>query len=232
MNDDSRPVSLLYTAERRPVLRVASPTEFLSRRAALSLNASACRDVCQCTRPVIRGSAARLFRSTRRRNQVAINRCRPESRRKDCLLRTECHILRCHRRSYAHLDIGDVPMAGTQKGFASIDDYIAALPADSQLVVAQVRALVHDTVRGVTERISYDIPTFDLNGQPLVYFGAWKKHIGLYPATGRVVAHFGDEFAPYTLGKGTIQFPLNKPMPMALIKRIIEFRASEVRSAG
>ena len=98
--------------------------------------------------------------------------------------------------------------------------------------MAQIRALVHDTVRGVTERISYDIPTFDLNGQPVVYFGVWKRHIGLYPATGRVVAHFGDEFAPDRLGKGTIQFPLNHPMPIERIRRIIEFRASEVRSAG
>ena len=123
-------------------------------------------------------------------------------------------------------------MAGSKKGFASIDDYIASLPKESQAVAAQLRALVHDTVRGLSERISYDMPTFDLKGQPLIYFGVWKKHIGLYPATGRVVAHFGDEFAPYKLGPGTIQFPLDTPMPMDLIRRIIEFRASELRSAG
>ena len=123
-------------------------------------------------------------------------------------------------------------MAGTKKGFASIDDYIAALPPESQRVAAALRALVHDTVGGVTERISYDMPTFDLKGQPLIYFGAWKKHIGLYPATGRVVAHFSDEFAAYKLGPGTIQFPLNAPMPMELIRRIVAFRASELKLAG
>ena len=123
-------------------------------------------------------------------------------------------------------------MAGSKKGFASVDDYIASLPNSSQAVAAQLRALIRSTVPGVSERISYDMPTFDLKGQPLIYFGVWKKHIGLYPATGRVVAHFGDEFAPYKLGLGTIQFPLDKPMPMDLIRRIIEFRASELRSAG
>ena len=120
----------------------------------------------------------------------------------------------------------------TKSKFGSIDDYIAALPPESRIVASQLRALIHDTVSGLTERISYDMPTFDLKGQPLIYFGAWKKHIGFYPATGRVVAHFGNEFAPYKLGPGTIQFPLNAPMPMELIRRIIAFRASELKSAG
>ena len=123
-------------------------------------------------------------------------------------------------------------MAGSKKGFASIDDYIASLPKESQAVAARLRALIRDTVHGVSERVSYDMPTFDLKGQPMIYFGVWKKHISLYPATGRVVAHFGAEFAPYKLGPGTIQFPLDKPLPMDLIRRIIEFRASELRSAG
>jgi uncharacterized protein YdhG (YjbR/CyaY superfamily) len=116
--------------------------------------------------------------------------------------------------------------------FSDIDDYIASLSPASQAAAARLRALVHETVPGVTERISYDMPTFDLTGQPMIYFGVWKKHIGFYPATGRVIAHFGDEFAPYVLGKGTIQFPLDKPLPVDLIRRIIEFRANEVRTAG
>ena len=120
----------------------------------------------------------------------------------------------------------------TKSKFGSIDDYIAALPPESRIVASHLRALIHDTVSGLTERISYDMPTFDLEGQPLIYFGAWKNHIGFYPATGRVVAHFGNEFAPYKLGPGTIQFPLNAPMPMELIRRIIAFRASELKSAG
>jgi uncharacterized protein YdhG (YjbR/CyaY superfamily) len=120
----------------------------------------------------------------------------------------------------------------TKRKFSSVDEYIAALPSTSQAASRQLRALVHDTVPGVTERISYDMPTFDLKGQPMIYFGAWKKHIGFYPATGRVVAHFGEEFAPYKLGPGTIQFPLDEPLPLDLIRRIIAFRATEVRTAG
>jgi uncharacterized protein YdhG (YjbR/CyaY superfamily) len=114
----------------------------------------------------------------------------------------------------------------------SIDAYIAALPDGAKPVATELRALIHATARGATERISYDMPTFDLKGQPLIYFGVWKKHIGIYPATGRMVARFGDSFAPYTLGKGTIQFPLNAPMPLDLIRQIVAFRVSEVESAG
>ena len=123
-------------------------------------------------------------------------------------------------------------MSAAQRKPTSIDAYIAALSPESQPVATALRDLINASVRGVTERISYDMPTFDLKGQPLVYFGVWKKHVGFYPATGRMVAHFGDAFAPYTLGKGTIQFPLNQPMPVELIRKIIAFRESEVRSAG
>ena len=123
-------------------------------------------------------------------------------------------------------------MGAGQRKPTSIDAYIAALSPESQPVAIALRDLINATAGGVTERISYDMPTFDLKGQPLIYFGVWKKHVGFYPATGRMVAHFGDAFASYTLGKGTIQFPLNKPMPVELIRQIVAFRVSEIESAG
>jgi uncharacterized protein YdhG (YjbR/CyaY superfamily) len=111
----------------------------------------------------------------------------------------------------------------------TIDEYIAGLPAETQQVLEEIRRLVREAVPGVTERISYGMPTFDLNGRYLIYVGAWKKHIGLYPLTDGVARTFAEELKPYKMsGKGTVQFPLGKPMPLELIRRILEFRACEV----
>ena len=111
---------------------------------------------------------------------------------------------------------------------SSIDEYIAGFPPETQKVLEELRALIRATAPNVTEKISYAIPTFDLNGQYLVYFGAWKKHIGLYPITGGVAEAFKEELKPYKSGKGSVQLPLGQPMPMDLIRRIIEFRVKEV----
>lgn len=78
------------------------------------------------------------------------------------------------------------------------------------------------------EGISYKIPTYKLHGGPVLYFAGWKQHCSLYPATERVVAAFRDELAPYEVNKGTIRFPLCKPVPVKLIGRIAKFRAKEI----
>jgi uncharacterized protein YdhG (YjbR/CyaY superfamily) len=110
----------------------------------------------------------------------------------------------------------------------SIDAYVAAFPPETQKVLAELRDLAKATAPGVTEKISYAIPTFELNGQYLVYFAAWKKHIGFYPITGTVAAAFADEIKPYKRRKGSGPFPLAQPMPTDLIRRIVEFRVGEV----
>ena len=110
----------------------------------------------------------------------------------------------------------------------SVDEYIAGFPPETRRVLEEVRALVRQTVPGVTERISYAIPTFELEGRYVVYFGGWKKHIGLYPISDRLAEALGDELLPYRRGKGSVRFPLSRPMPWDLIRRIVEFRRDEV----
>jgi uncharacterized protein YdhG (YjbR/CyaY superfamily) len=110
----------------------------------------------------------------------------------------------------------------------SIDGYIAAFPPETQKVLKELRALIKSAAPGVTERISYGMPTFDLNGHYLVYVAAWKKHIGFYPVTAAVTRALKEEIKPYMSGKGSLQFPLGKPMPAKLIRRIVKLRVKEV----
>jgi uncharacterized protein YdhG (YjbR/CyaY superfamily) len=106
----------------------------------------------------------------------------------------------------------------------TIDEYIASFPDDVQKKLEQVRNTIRKAAPGAEEKISYGIPAFNLNGQYLVYFAGYKKHIGMYPVPGGV-KEFEKDFAPYyTSGKGTIQFPLEKPMPVGLITKIVKFR--------
>lgn len=108
----------------------------------------------------------------------------------------------------------------------SVDEYIAGFPPDVRRVLEEVRALVRSAAPEATETISYAMPTFDLHGRHLVHFAGFKHHIGLYPVPSAIEA-FADELAPYKSGKGSAQFPLSQPMPLDLIRRIVEFRVEE-----
>jgi uncharacterized protein YdhG (YjbR/CyaY superfamily) len=117
-------------------------------------------------------------------------------------------------------------MSTNQTAPATIDAYIAAFPPEVQALLQQIRQVIHNTIPNLGETISYGMPTFTLNGTYLVYIAAHKKHIGLYPApTG--VEEFHEAVALYGGGKGTLKFPLNKPMPFDLIRSIVRFRAKE-----
>ena len=117
-------------------------------------------------------------------------------------------------------------MSTDQAAPTTIDAYIAAFPQDIQAMLQQIRQVIHNTIPNLGETISYSMPTFTLNGKYLVYIAAHKKHIGLYPApTG--VEEFHEAVALYGGGKGTLKFPLNKPMPFDLIRSIVRFRAKE-----
>jgi uncharacterized protein YdhG (YjbR/CyaY superfamily) len=111
----------------------------------------------------------------------------------------------------------------------SIDDYIAGFPHETLRALTQVRALIRELAPDATETISYAIPTFDLNGRHLVHFAGYAKHIGFYPIPSGIEA-FKEELAPYKQGRGSVQFPLDKPMPTDLIRRIVEFRVAENRA--
>ncbi len=107
----------------------------------------------------------------------------------------------------------------------SIDDYIASFPPEVQVLLEEVRQTIRGAAPEATETIKYAMPTFVLNGN-LVYFGAFKQHIGFYPVPSGIAA-FKKELSAYKMGKGSIQFPFDKPMPLDLITEIVKFRATE-----
>ncbi|MGZ8524489.1 MAG: iron chaperone [Chitinophagaceae bacterium] len=109
---------------------------------------------------------------------------------------------------------------------ASIDDYIAGFPKETQTVLNQVRDTIKNAVPEAEETISYAIPAFILNKTYLVYFAGYKHHISLYPAPKGNEA-FEKEIAGYRSGKGTIQFPLDKPLPLALVTKIVRYNLKE-----
>lgn len=110
---------------------------------------------------------------------------------------------------------------------STIDEYISSLSAEVQEVMLQVRSAIQQAAPKATETISYAIPTFTLNGKPVVHFAAFKSHIGLY-ATPQGHEAFEKELSKYKQGKGSVQFPLDQPMPIKLIEKITKFRVQQV----
>ena len=108
--------------------------------------------------------------------------------------------------------------------------YIRTFPADVQTVLETVRQTIRAAAPDAVETIAYGLPAYKLGGKPLVYFGGFKNHIGLYATpTGHVA--FADELSKYKQGKGSVQFPLDKPMPLDLITRIVQFRVNQLRGS-
>jgi uncharacterized protein YdhG (YjbR/CyaY superfamily) len=107
----------------------------------------------------------------------------------------------------------------------TIDAYISGCNKDVQPILQQVRATIQQAAPAATEAIKYAMPTFILHGN-LVFFAAFKNHIGLYALPSGHTA-FAKALAPYKSGKGSVQFPLNKPMPLKLITQIVKYRVAE-----
>lgn len=113
------------------------------------------------------------------------------------------------------------------KPIKTIDAYIATFPKEVQALLEKVRATIKKAApKAAEETISYQIPTFKLDGRYLVYFAGYKKHISVYPAPVGDAA-LKDALAPYAAGKGTLQFPLAKPLPLGLITQVVKFRVQE-----
>jgi len=110
---------------------------------------------------------------------------------------------------------------------SSVQAYIAAAAPATRKKLKELRALVKATAPRVTERISYGIPTFDLNGRYLVYIAAFKEHVSIFPAIGAVARELKKELAPYRAGKGTLRFPLDRPLPKGLIRKFVRVRVAE-----
>lgn len=112
--------------------------------------------------------------------------------------------------------------------FKSVDEYIASQPQAVQCVLKRVRCTIREAVPDVEEVISYNIPAYKVEGDPVLYFAGWKRHYSLYPASDRITEALKDDLAPYEVKKGTIRFPLSEPVPVKLIGRIATLRAKEV----
>jgi uncharacterized protein YdhG (YjbR/CyaY superfamily) len=110
-------------------------------------------------------------------------------------------------------------------GFSSIDAYIASFPNDIQDILNRLRATIRGAAPNAEEKISYQMPTFTLQGN-LVHFAAHKNHIGFYPTPSGIAA-FQEELLEYKGAKGSVQFPINQPLPLELIHRIVQFRVAE-----
>lgn len=119
-------------------------------------------------------------------------------------------------------------MDTNQKPAQTIDEYISRFPDDVQAILQRIRQTIHETAPEATEAISYQMPTFKLHGN-LVHFAAFKNHIGFYPVPSGIEA-FQDELSAYVQGKGSVQFPLNQPMPYDLISRIVKYRVGEAQA--
>jgi uncharacterized protein YdhG (YjbR/CyaY superfamily) len=107
----------------------------------------------------------------------------------------------------------------------TIDEYIQGFPADVKAILSELRSTIRQAAPQAVEKISYRIPTFYLNGN-LVHFAAFERHIGFYPGpTG--IAQFQEDLKKYKSAKGSVQFPLDQPLPLQLIAAIVKFRVSE-----
>jgi uncharacterized protein YdhG (YjbR/CyaY superfamily) len=107
-------------------------------------------------------------------------------------------------------------------GPTTIDEYIAQYPEDVQIIMKEIRRVIHETAPQAVERISYKMPGFYQNGM-LVWLGGFKHHIGFYP-TGEGIEAFKDELSEYKTSKGAVQFPLDQPIPYDLIRKIVKYR--------
>jgi len=117
-------------------------------------------------------------------------------------------------------------MKNDKAGFASMDEYIGTFPKDVQKILEEVRRTIKAAAPDAQEKISYQIAAFELHGKNLVHFAGWKHHISMYPIPSGSDA-FNKEVSKYAAGKGTLQFPLDKPLPLKLITQIVKLRIAD-----
>lgn len=118
-------------------------------------------------------------------------------------------------------------MQNQRRGFQTVDEYIATFPDEIQAILQSLRTTIRAAAPEAEERISYQIPTFALNGN-LVHFAVLKHHIGFYPTPSGIDA-FPQELAKYRSTKGAVQFPINQPLPLDVISKVVKFRVAENR---
>lgn len=111
-----------------------------------------------------------------------------------------------------------------QTKFKSVDEYMSSLPKDARSMMEEIRKTVKTVAPDAVEQFSYNMPAFKYQGRILLYYMAHRAHIGFYPADAKVIIAFKDELVKYNTSKGTVQFPLDKKLPLGLIRKIVKYR--------
>ncbi|MGZ5502583.1 MAG: iron chaperone [Halobacteriota archaeon] len=119
---------------------------------------------------------------------------------------------------------------GSRRQFKNIDDYIATFPKNVQHTLRELRSVIKESAPEAEETISYGMPTFKLNGN-LVHFAAYEKHIGFYPTPSAILA-FKEKLSIYKQSKGAVQFPIDGPIPLDIVREIVRFRIKENLTKG
>lgn len=112
----------------------------------------------------------------------------------------------------------------------TVSEYLAHTPPVARKALKKIRAAIKAAAPGITERISYRIPTFDLDGRYLLYMAAFTEHVSIYPVTAGMVAKYGEKIRPFRSGKGTLRFPLDRPIPTGLVTKLAKVRVQERRA--
>jgi uncharacterized protein YdhG (YjbR/CyaY superfamily) len=118
------------------------------------------------------------------------------------------------------------------KTVTTVSEYIATAPPKTRQPLRRLRAAIRSAAPGITERISYRIPTFDLDGKYLLYLAGFQNHVSVYPVTAGMVQRYGKSIAPYRSGRGTLRFPLDEDVPVALVAKLAKLRVQERRRTG
>ena len=115
---------------------------------------------------------------------------------------------------------------------ATVSEYIATLPPAARKALRQIRGAIKKAAPGITERISYRIPTFDLDGKYLLYMAAFKDHVSIYPVTAGMMARYGERLKSHRSGAGTLRFDHGERLPLGLITKLAKLRVQERRASA